>query len=191
MNSPRRKRFSIPRGKSRTRRTWSGNAMLDLFAVKTQIDAMVEDERAIQERFQEKLALALREFRRWGPEWERLARKIEKSRERYGGDDAAEAIKHLHVWCTEAVGRHSVPLRDYYRMDLDELVSDYYKPRVAKYVEVLARKLASGETTLTDDELDAMYEPIEEAFIVAPLRSMPEGEDPVAIVRAFIAADSD
>jgi len=54
--------------------------MLDLFAVKTQIDAMVEDERAIQERFQEKLALALREFRRWGPEWERLARKIEKSR---------------------------------------------------------------------------------------------------------------
>ncbi len=121
----------------------------------------------------------------------RLDRKIEKSRERYGGDDAAEAIKHLHVWCTEAVGRHSVPLRDYYRMDLDELVSDYYKPRVAKYVEVLARKLASGETTLTDDELDAMYEPIEEAFIVAPLRSMPEGEDPVAIVRAFIAADSD
>ena len=120
----------------------------------------------------------------------RLDRKIEKSRERYGGDEAAKAIKHLHVWCTEFVGKHSVPLRDYYRMDLDGLVADYYKPRVAKYIEVLREKLASGETTLTDEELDAMYEPIEEGFIVAPVRSFPDDEDPVDIVRELLDADS-
>ena len=49
--------------------------------------------------------------------------------------EAAQRIKHFHVWCTDRVGSHSVPLRDYYRMDLDGLVADYYRPRVAAYID--------------------------------------------------------
>jgi len=123
------------------------------------------------------------------PEY-RLDRKIEKSRDMYGGDAAASRIKHMHVWCTPDVGSHSVPLRDYYRMDLDGLVADYYRPRVAKYMEVLREKLASGETTLTEEELDAMYGPIEEGFITAPVRSFPDHEDPVDVVRALTSISS-
>ena len=54
--------------------------MLDLYAIKTQIDEMVEDERAVQESFQEKLTLALREHRRWARNWEELAGKIARSK---------------------------------------------------------------------------------------------------------------
>lgn len=54
--------------------------MLDLYAVKTQIDDMVADERLVQEDFRSKLELALAEYRRWKPEWEVLANKIDKSR---------------------------------------------------------------------------------------------------------------
>lgn len=54
--------------------------MLDLGAVKTQIDAMVADERSAQEKFQEKVDVALREFRRWEENWEALADKIAQSR---------------------------------------------------------------------------------------------------------------
>jgi hypothetical protein len=81
MSSQSRKRFSIPRGKSRAKRARTGNTMLDLYAVKTQIDAMVIDERGAQESFQEKLALALREFERWGgEEWRTLATKVARSK---------------------------------------------------------------------------------------------------------------
>ncbi len=66
------------RGRSRAAR--KANAMLDLYAVKTQIDSMVADERRVQEDFRAKLELALAEYRRWLPEWERLARKIDESR---------------------------------------------------------------------------------------------------------------
>ena len=66
------------RGRSRAAR--KANAMLDLYAVKTQIDSMVADERRVQEDFRAKLELALAEYRRWLPEWERLARKIDVSR---------------------------------------------------------------------------------------------------------------
>jgi hypothetical protein len=54
--------------------------MLDLYSVKTQIDGMVADERRVQEDFRAKLELALAQYRRWLPEWERLARKIDESR---------------------------------------------------------------------------------------------------------------
>ena len=54
--------------------------MLDLSAVKNQIDAMVEEERAVQENFQEKLALAQREHQRWSRDWEYLADKIAGSK---------------------------------------------------------------------------------------------------------------
>jgi hypothetical protein len=118
----------------------------------------------------------------------RLDRKIEKSRDMYGGDAATRTIKHLHVWCTPNVGSHSVPLRDYYRMDLDGLVADYYKPRVAKYIDVLRQKLVSGETTLTEEELETMYSPIEEGFINAPVHSFPNDENPVDVVHALINA---
>ena len=64
------------RGRSRAGR--KANAMLDLYSVKTQIDSMVADERRVQEDFRAKLELALAEYRRWLPEWERLARKIDE-----------------------------------------------------------------------------------------------------------------
>ena len=66
------------RGRSRAGR--KANAMLDLYSVKTQIDSMVADERRVQEDFRAKLELALAEYRRWLPEWEGLARKIDASR---------------------------------------------------------------------------------------------------------------
>ena len=66
------------RGRSRAAR--KANAMLDLYSVKTQIDSMVADERRVQEDFRAKLELALAEYQRWLPEWERLARKIDESR---------------------------------------------------------------------------------------------------------------
>lgn len=66
------------RGRSRAAR--KANAMLDLYAVKTQIDGMVADERRVQEDFRAKLELALAQYRRWLPEWEGLARKIDASR---------------------------------------------------------------------------------------------------------------
>ncbi len=66
------------RGRSRAAR--KANAMLDLYSVKTQIDGMVADERRVQEDFRAKLELALAQYRRWLPEWERLARKIDESR---------------------------------------------------------------------------------------------------------------
>ena len=66
------------RGRSRAAR--KANAMLDLYSVKTQIDSMVADERRVQEDFRAKLELALAEYRRWLPDWERLARKIDASR---------------------------------------------------------------------------------------------------------------
>ena len=66
------------RGRSRAAR--KANAMLDLYSVKTQIDSMVADERRVQEDFRAKLELALAQYQRWLPEWERLARKIDGSR---------------------------------------------------------------------------------------------------------------
>ena len=66
------------RGRSRAAR--KANAMLDLYSVKTQIDGMVADERRVQEDFRAKLELALAQYQRWLPEWERLARKIDESR---------------------------------------------------------------------------------------------------------------
>ena len=66
--------------RGRSRATRKANAMLDLYSVKTQIDSMVADERRVQEDFRAKLELALAQYRRWLPEWERLARKIDESR---------------------------------------------------------------------------------------------------------------
>lgn len=54
--------------------------MLDLGAVKTQIDAMVVQQRAGQLDFQQKLVLALAQQERWATGWEELAAKIERSR---------------------------------------------------------------------------------------------------------------
>lgn len=82
MPGPQKKRHSIARGRSRATRNkgTKNSAMLDLYAVKTQIDAMVADERHAQEDYREKLEIALREYRRWAPEWQRLADKIARSR---------------------------------------------------------------------------------------------------------------
>lgn len=54
--------------------------MLDLYAVKNQIDQMVADERQAQEDYREKLEMALREYRRWVADSAQLAEKIARSR---------------------------------------------------------------------------------------------------------------
>lgn len=69
-----RRRWRRPRCGRRSK------TMLDLPAVKSQIDAMVLQERAGQLDFQQKLALALAEHERWAEEWEGLSVKIERSR---------------------------------------------------------------------------------------------------------------
>ena len=56
-----RRSRSLGRGKSKIVRKGSANAMLDLYAVKTQIEDMVVDERRGQEDFRAKLELALAE----------------------------------------------------------------------------------------------------------------------------------
>ena len=118
----------------------------------------------------------------------RLDRKIERERVNYG-DDATRATKHMHVWVFPDDAHEPVPLRDYYRLDLDGLVADYYRPRVAAFLDVLRTKLLAGEKDVTEKELDAVYRPIEDAFIAAPMRRLPVGEDPIAIVRELRAAD--
>ncbi len=80
MKGPRKKSHLLQRGKSRARRKGSANSMLDLYAIKTQIDSMVADERALQEDFQKRQDLALRQLKRFGPDWEALRRKIQASR---------------------------------------------------------------------------------------------------------------
>ena len=70
---------SLGRGIGKNLRKASANAMLDLYAVKTQIDDMVVDERRAQEDFRAKLELALAEYRCWEPESQTLATKINKS----------------------------------------------------------------------------------------------------------------
>jgi hypothetical protein len=54
--------------------------MLDLRAVKDQIDAMVVQQRAGKLDFQQKLALALAQRERWANGWEELSAKIARSR---------------------------------------------------------------------------------------------------------------
>jgi len=118
----------------------------------------------------------------------RLDRQIEQAQGFY--PDPVASVKRFHVWCNPTEGQESVPLRDYYRMDLDGLVADYYRPRVAAYLDLLRRKLAAGEREISDAEFDATYTPVERAFIAAPMHRLPEGEDPVRVVRDLLAADA-
>ena len=111
----------------------------------------------------------------------RLDEKIERHRPEFG-DDATRAIKHRHVWVTTDPTQHSVPLRDYYRQDLDGLIADYYAPRVDAYLDFLRTRLADGNLQVSAEEFDALYTPIEEAFIAAPARTLPH-DDPVDVVR--------
>jgi hypothetical protein len=74
-----RRTTSLGRGRSRIRRN-TGNVLLDLYSVKTQIDRMVEDEHMQQADYAEKLSLAERQLRRWAVDWPKLAEKIAHSR---------------------------------------------------------------------------------------------------------------
>jgi len=118
----------------------------------------------------------------------RLQVKVERAKAIYG-NDSCRAVKHAHVWVYPEKGMESPDLRDYYRMHLDALVREYYRPRVAAYLDVLRKKLAAGEATLTTEELDGPYSEIEEAFLAAPLPPQPEPESVIAVVREFLAAD--
>ncbi len=118
----------------------------------------------------------------------RLDRKVERARALHG-DDASRRVKHVHVWVTSAEGQESVPLRDYYRMDLDGLVADLYRPRVAAYFDLLRQKIAAGDTGLSREELDPIYSRIEREFIDSPVSLLPE-EDPVAVIRELAVAGS-
>jgi hypothetical protein len=71
-------------------------------------------------------------------------------------------------------------------MDLDGLVADYYKPRVRAYLDLLRNKLAAGERTVSNEDLEKIYAPIEDQFIHSPLHVLPEGEDSVAVVRGLV-----
>ena len=83
MQVPRRKRPGTGRGRSRAQRKavlGKKGAMLDLFAVKNQIDEMVADERRAQEDYREKLEMAVQAYRGWQRNWQKLAEKIARSR---------------------------------------------------------------------------------------------------------------
>ncbi len=54
--------------------------MLDLFAVKNQIDEMVADKSRAQEDYREKLEMAVQAYRGWQRNWQKLAEKIACSR---------------------------------------------------------------------------------------------------------------
>lgn len=118
----------------------------------------------------------------------RLDRKIERSRTVFG-DDACRAIKHTHVWVLSDEGQETLDLLDYYRLDLDGLVADYYKPRVAAYLDWLGRKLETGDRTLCDSDLDDVYSRIENEFVSAPVHRLPAGERPVTVARSLLADD--
>lgn len=85
--------------------------MLDLYAVKAQIDDMVVDERQVQEDFRAKLELALAEYKRWQDDWQTLAHKIDKSRTSWllpgladgldGGVDRPERPAHISIAATD------------------------------------------------------------------------------------------
>ena len=51
--------------------------MLNLLAVKDQVDRMVQDRQLVQSDFQEKLALAVEQHSRWSADWADLAAKID------------------------------------------------------------------------------------------------------------------
>ncbi len=118
----------------------------------------------------------------------RLDRKIEQHRRIYG-DGAAHWVKHVHVWVLEDEARESVPLRDYYRMDLDGLVADYYAPRISAYLDLLAARLERGPREIVDAELDAAFAPIERAFIEQPTLPKPAGEHPQEVMMELLADD--
>jgi alpha-N-acetylglucosaminidase len=115
--------------------------------------------------------------------------KVERCKAMYGRD-ACRAVKHAHVWVYAETGLESPDLRDYYRMDLDGLVRDYYRPRAAAYLDLLRKKIALGDTALSKGELEDAYSHIENSFIAAPLEPAPCGETAIAVVRDLLAADS-
>ena len=53
--------------------------MLDLSVVKMQIDQMIDDRRLLHYDFEKKLAIALREFKRWSGRWRELSEKLSRS----------------------------------------------------------------------------------------------------------------
>ena len=117
--------------RGRSRATRKANAMLDLYSVKTQIDSMVADERRVQEDFRAKLELALAQYRRWLPEWERLARKIDESRTSWllpglseglgGGIDPPDRPSTISIAATGWLANFPRPPRDF------GLFSDQYR----------------------------------------------------------------
>lgn len=111
MRHARSRRGSLSRGKSKIVKKAAAKAMLDLYALKTQIDEMVVDERRVQEDFRAKLELALAQYRRWVPEWEALSTKIAKSRTSWllpglvdgldGGIDGPERPAEISIAATD------------------------------------------------------------------------------------------
>jgi hypothetical protein len=92
-------------------------------------------------------------------------------------------VKHFQIWVSYGEGPESEAesLRDYYRMDLDGLVSNLYRPRVEAFITHLRDKLAAGEKTLDNDELDSTYTRIERRFISTPQKVNPV-EDTISVI---------
>ncbi len=122
----------------------------------------------------------------------RLERKIELARPILG-ERAEQAVKHFHLWVTYQLGpeHESEPLLDYYRMDLDGLVRDYYRPRVQYFLEHLRRQMSTGSIEVDEAELESGYMVIARDFVSSPggppLRS---GEDPVEVVRELLRKEA-
>jgi alpha-N-acetylglucosaminidase len=112
----------------------------------------------------------------------RLDKKIERARDIHG-NDADRAVKHFQVWVSYGDGpeTEAESLRDYYRMDLDGLVSDLYRPRMEAFIAHLRDKLAEGEKTLDNDELDSIYTRIERRFISSYHKTYPI-EDAISVI---------
>ena len=117
----------------------------------------------------------------------RLDDKIERGRAIWG-DDACRAIKHAHVWVYTDAEHETQDLKDYYRMDLDGLVRDYYRPRIAAYLDLLRGKMDRREPAPERSELEALCDPFSNAFVAAPYEPMPRGERPVDAVRCLLDA---
>ena len=146
-------------------------------------DAFLAGDKAAFDKNAPECRALLAEQARLAASWPayRLDEKIERHRPEFG-DDAARAIKHRHVWVSTDPTQHSVPLRDYYRQDLDGLIADYYAPRVDAYLDLLKTRLAEGNLQVSAEEFDALYTPIEEAFIASPSRTLPH-DNTVDVVR--------
>lgn len=108
----------------------------------------------------------------------------------FGGEKGAgRAVRSKHMYVTDG-GFSSIHLLDYYRMDLYELVRDYYSVRVERFLDLLSQEMQSGEPApIPVEAMKAAYWEIEETYYEqGGLPPEPSPETTVEAVRAILAA---